>query len=407
MIPRRVLVVMAVGCGLSVANLYYGQPLLVEMARDLGIPGPRMGVVATLAQVGYALGILLLVPLGDRLERRGFIVVLLGAVTVALAAVAASPGFAWLAVASLVMGITTVVPQLIVPYAAGLAAPEERGRAVGTVMSGLLVGILVARTVGGFVGTRLGWRAMYAIAAALMVGLAAVVRAVLPRSTPSTSGITYAGLLRSLVGLVRDEPVLRQSCLFGSLAFAAFSAFWTTLALLLAGPPYGYRGDVVGLFGLVGAVGALAAPAVGRVADRRSPRTTIGFGLAAMLLSFVVFGAVGTKLWGLVAGVLLLDVGVQGSHISNQSRIFRLQAGAHSRLNTVYMVAYFVGGAIGSAAGTYAWGLGGWGGVCLVGAGFLIAALVGFAATAERTPARHEPAADARPGERTGRPARP
>ena len=384
MIPRRTVLVMAVGCGLSVANLYYSQPLLVEMARDLKVPPTRMGMVSALSQVGYTLGLLLFVPLGDLLERRRFVLVMLGAVTLALLAVAAAPGPTWLAVASLAMGVATIIPQLLVPFAAGLAGPGERGKVVGTVMSGLIIGILLARTVSGVVGTHLGWRAMYGIAAVLMVALAAALRRLLPRWEPRNPGLTYPGLLRSMVVLFRAEPVLRQSCLFGAMTFGAFGAFWTTLAFFLAEPPYRYDGDEVGLFGLIGAAGALAASVAGRVADRRSPRLTIGLGLAAMLAAYALLFLVGDRLWGLVAGVLLLDVGHQAAHISNQARIFGLEAGAHSRLNTVYMASGFCGMSAGSAAATLAWGRMGWGGVCLVASTLLVVAFAGFLATAER-----------------------
>jgi predicted MFS family arabinose efflux permease len=237
MIEKRALRAMAVGSGLAVANLYYAQPLLADMGRYFGVPDRRMGAVAMLSQVGYATGLLVFVPLGDRLERRSFILVLLGAVTVALVGVATALSFLWLAAASLMVGVTTIAPQLLVPFAAHLAEPTQRGQVVGTVMSGLLIGILAARTVSGVVGKYLGWRAMHGIAAALMVALALALKELLPRSQPESRGVSYFGLLRSIVGLLREEPVLRQSCLFGAMGFGAFSAFWTTLAFHLAMPP--------------------------------------------------------------------------------------------------------------------------------------------------------------------------
>jgi predicted MFS family arabinose efflux permease len=280
------------------------------------------------------------------------------------------------------VGVTAITPQLLLPFAAHLAGPQERGRVVGTVMSGLLVGILAARTVSGVVGEHLGWRAMYALAAAVMVALALALRGLLPRSQPDHSGLPYLGLLRSIGGLLRDEPVLRQSCLFGAMGFGAFSAFWTTLAFHLAGPPFRYPSGVIGLFGLVGVVGALAAPLAGRFADRRSPRSTIGAGLACVLLAYAVLFGLGRSPWGLVAGVVLLDLGAQSAHISNQSRIFAVRPEARSRMNTAYMVSTFTGGALGSCGGAWGWGLSGWGGVCLVGVGMTAAGLLAFAATA-------------------------
>ncbi len=381
-VSGETVLLLAVACGLSVANLYYNQPLLRAMGRDFGVSGGEMGFVSALGQVGYALGLLFIVPLGDIRERRGLIVASLSAVTVALAAVAVAPGVVWLAAASLAVGVTTITPQLIVPLAAGLAAPGERGRVVGVVMSGLLIGILLARTVSGFVGAYLGWRAMFWIAAALMVALAVLLRLALPWSRP-VARLSYAGVLRSLPGLLR-EPVLRQACLFGATGFGAFSAFWTTLTFFLASPDYGLGSDAAGLFGLAGVVGALAAPVAGRLADKRSPRLTIGIALFIMLLSFGVLGWFGTALCGLSAGVILLDLGAQSNHISNQARIYSLPAAGHNRLNTVYMVSSFVGGSAGSALATYGWGRWGWPGVCAVGAALLLVGLAGFAATAGR-----------------------
>jgi len=227
-----------------------------------------------------------------------------------------------------------------------------------------------------------------------MVSLAVALRLLLPESPAAASGLTYRRLLQSLGGLVRSEPVLRQSCLFGALAFGAFSAFWTTLAFFLAGPPYHYGPDAVGLVGLVGVAGALAAPLAGRVADRHSPRLTIGLGLAAMLLSFLVLWLAGRSLAGLVVGVVLLDMGAQASHISNQTRIYSLAPEVRNRLNTVYMVAYFAGGAAGSALGSFAWERWDWGGVCACGALFLVAGLAVYFATAG--PARRPSPAAAR-----------
>ena len=315
------------------------------MGRYFGVPDRRMGLVSMLSQVGYATGMLLFLPLGDRLERRSFILAMLGAVAVALLGVAAAPSFPGLPRPAWSVGVTTITPQLLVPFAAHLAEPAERGRVVGIVMSGLLIGILAARTVSGVVGEYLGWRAMYGIAAAVMVALALSLKGLLPRSQPEGLGVSYLGLLRSIGGLLRDEPVLRQSCLLGAMSFGAFSAFWTTLAFHLAGPPFGYGSGVIGLFGLVGIVGALAAPLAGRFADRRSPRWTIGAGLACILLSYTVLYESGGTVAGMVVGVILLDLGAQSAHVSNQSRIYAIRPEARSRMNTAYMVAYFVGGA--------------------------------------------------------------
>lgn len=381
MISRSMVWIMAVGCGLTAANLYYHQPLLAQMADYFSVSAQRMGTISMLCQVGYGLGMLLFVPLGDLVERRGLMEIMLGLSAVGLVAMAASPSFGWLALSSFVMGAMTVFPHLAIPFAAGIAGPNERGRVVGTIISGLLIGILVARTVGGFVGAHLGWREMHLIAAVLMVGLLIVVRIWLPRSQPAAGGATYGTMMWSLIGLIRDTPALRQSALYGAMTFGAFSVFWTMLAFHLAGPPFRYGADVVGLFGLIGAGGALAAPLVGAFADRRGSRWTIGLGLIMCLGSFAFLAAFGWTLTGLVVGVIVLDLGVQSAHVSNQTRIYGLQAEARSRLNTIYMVSFFFGGSLGSLTGAAAWTNFGWLGACATGSAFLIVALVVFFAS--------------------------
>jgi predicted MFS family arabinose efflux permease len=381
MIARRTVWIMSVGCGLSVANLYYSQPLLERIGEEFGASAARMGIVATAAQVGYAAGVLLLAPLGDLLERRGMIVATLLATAVALAGVALSPGFLWLATTHLVLGAATVTPQLIVPFAATIAEPRERGKVVGTVMSGLLIGILLARTASGILALYVGWRGVFWLASGLMVALAAVMARAMPRSVPTLVGTSYGALMRSVFALARDVPTLRTSALFGGLAFGAFSVFWTVLAFHLATPPFHYGSDVAGMFGLVGAAGATCAPLTGALADRRGPRLAIGLGLAFMLAAYAVLAVFGRTLAGLAAGVLLLDVGVQGTHISNQARIYGLMPEARGRLTTVYMVAFFMGGSLGSALGAAVWPRFGWAGACGVGAGFVLAAIGVFVAT--------------------------
>jgi predicted MFS family arabinose efflux permease len=383
-LPHRTVWALAIGCGITVANLYYSQPLLATMARNLGVPEDRLGIVSALTQSGYAAGLLLIVPLGDALERRRLLLTMLGIVTGMLVAVALAPGIVWLAVASLLLGAATVVPQLLVPFAAGLAGPAERSWVVGRVMSGLIVGLLAARIVSGFVGARFGWRVVYGMAAGLTVLLAVVYARILPASYPAQQ-LSYGQLLRSVGRLLAAQPVVRQSCLFGATAFGAFSVFWTTLAFHLARPPFEFGSSAVGLFGLVGIAGALAAPIAGKVASRRTPMLLIGTGLMLTLLSFGLFFGFGQHLVSLVAGGLLLDFGVQSTHISNQARIYSLPPQMHNRLNSVYMVAFFLGGAAGSALGTYGWSGWGWAGVCTAGVGFALAGLAGYGWTVLHT----------------------
>jgi predicted MFS family arabinose efflux permease len=362
---------LAITAGAAVANLYYNQPLLPEIGRSFGVADGRTGFVSTATQTGYAIGLLLFVPLGDVLERRRLMIVLLVAVALSLTGAAAAPSLLIMVVASLAIGVTTVVPQLVIPFAAGLAEPEQRGRTVGQIMGGLLIGILAARVVAGVIGAALGWRAMFAIAAALMLLLALVLAWVLPPSPPPTQ-MSYPALLRSLWTLVRSEPVVRDAAVIGALVFLAFSAFWTTLAFRLELAPLHYGSSVAGMFGLVGIVGASAAPLVGRLADRRTPRSTVGLGLIVIGVSFLLFLFAGHTLVGLVGGVIVLDAGTQTVGVSNQARIYSLPELLHNRLNTIYMVTYFVGGSVGSALGVWAWRLWRWTGVCTVG----IAALV-------------------------------
>src|SRR5438445_7798550 len=374
-LPLRIVWTMAIASGATVANLYYNQPLLPEIARSFSASLHAVGLVPTVTQIGYGLGMLLVVPLGDARERRRLVVTCIGAAAVALVAIALSPTLPSLLAASLLMGIATCVPQILVPLAAGLAPPGQRGRAVGTVMSGLLFGILLSRTLSGFVGEAVGWRAMYFVAAALMVALAVALHIELPRSE-AHAPIRYGMLLRSLGELLRSEPALRLHAGLGALSFAAFSAFWATLALHLNALPGHYGPRTAGSYGVVGLVGALAAPLVGKSAEARGDRRINAIAIGNILAGFVVLWLFGNSLLGLGAGCILLDFGAQANHISNQTRIFALREGARSRLNTVYMVTYFAGGALGAYAGAIAFASFGWSGVCAVGAACCTAAIV-------------------------------
>ncbi|WNG52521.1 MFS transporter [Archangium minus] len=371
---------MAAAAGLSVANLYYHQPLLGEIGRTFQASDRALGLIPAFSQVGYALGLLFIVPLGDSLERRRTIVVMTALVSLALMGVAIAPNMPWMVIASGVVGVTTVVPQLLVPLAAHLAPETQRGRVVGTVMSGLLIGILLSRTAAGLLGVRFGWRAMFWIAAALMLVLVVVLRLTLP-SQPASSTLPYPALLRSLGGLVREEPLLRLHSLLGALTFGSFSAFWATLALYLQSMPEHYGPQVAGLFGVVGVAGAVAAPLVGRYADVRGDRRINMFAVGVLFLSFVVLALLGHSLWGIALGVILLDLGAQANQIANQARVYALRPEARNRLNTVYMVTYFAGGASGAWLGSMAWSRWGWLGVCAVGGGMALTGLVvlGFA----------------------------
>lgn len=374
-LSQSLLWIMAIASGLAVANLYYNQPLLADMATSFGISRDRAGYISTFTQIGYALGMLLFVPLGDIRERRKLISTLLILVTISLLGAAASTHIVWMYIASFAIGLTTVVPQILVPFSAQLATPEHRGKVIGTVMSGLLFGILLARTISGLIGGTWGWRWMYGIAAVMMFVLFLVLRRKLPHVEPLMKS-TYSELLVSIGGLIRQYAVLREGALIGALNFASFSVFWTSLSFYLEGEPYHYSSQIAGLFGLVGVVGALGAPIVGRIADRIQPKWIIGAMIVVTLISFAFFGWLGSTLIGLMIGIVLLDLGVQGAQVSNQARIYALNDSARSRLNTVLMVSTFVGGAIGSSVSSYMWKIGGWSAVSLSGGVFMLLSLL-------------------------------
>lgn len=377
-ITRFLVFLMAAACGITVANLYYAQPLLSEIARTFQISQAYIGLLAMLTQIGYAMGMLFLLPLGDIRERRSFIVFMLFMAACALLLMSASFNIGMLFFAAFAVGFASISPQLIIPFAAQLASPKERGRVIGTIMSGLLIGILVSRTFSGTIGVAFGWRIVYISAAVMMLILAISLKKLLPLSEPVLD-INYVNLLKSLWGIVNNEPVLREASLTGAMMFAGFSVFWTSLVFLLESSVYNLGARAAGMFGLVGVVGALAASLVGRMADKKSPRFTLRIAIIICILSYVCLWFLGFKLMGLVIGVILLDLGTQSGQVSNQTRIFALNPKANNRINTVFMFSYFMGGAAGSIIGAYSWSYFGWNGVCVSGLMFeIIAAVIYF-----------------------------
>ena len=367
---------LGLACAVGVSSLYYNQPLLLEMAHTFGTTVGKAGFVAVASQVGYACGLLFCVPLGDVLERRTLIVRMFAAVAVALLLVAAAPNLTVLIVGSVLVGILASVTHIVLPIAPDLVTHADRGRAIGIVMTGLLLGILLARTFAGWVSNAGGWRSVFLIAAVVNASFAPLIWKYMPKLPPRQS-LGYGVAMRSLWTLFRTQPLLRESCVMGALVFASFSCFWTTLAFLLD-THYGLGAGIAGSFGLVGAAGALIAPLAGRLSDKRGPRWVLTVGITLLASSYVLLWAeenaaihFGWHIATLAVGVVTLDVGAQMMQVANQTRIFGLDPSARSRLNTVYMTIYFTGAATGSALATVAWVHWKWNGVCGLAMGFI------------------------------------
>ncbi len=363
---------MAACTGLIVANLYYCQPLIILIAKEFKIPEASAGTITYLTQAGYAIGLFFMVPLGDKIERKKQILITTFASVIALIIAATAKSFFILQIASLLIGITSIVPQLILPLAASLCEPEQRGKIVGTIMSGLLLGILLSRTLSGFIGQILGWRSMFWIASGICLLIFFLIQKKFPENRPQFTG-TYGQLIQSLFTLIKTQPLLREATLINVFSFAQFGAFWTTLVLLLSEAPFHFNSATIGLFGVVGASGALAAPLVGKLGDKGNSRIAVGYGGLLLLFSFIVYYFSAESVIGIIIGIVLMDVGIQSVHISNQTRVYSLLPEARNRLNTVFMSFSFLGTAAGSAYGLMLWKLGGWHAVTI---GCIVLALI-------------------------------
>ncbi|HCM9221713.1 TPA: MFS transporter [Enterobacter hormaechei subsp. steigerwaltii] len=361
------ILLMSVATGLAVASNYYAQPLLDTIARAFDLSASSAGFIVTAAQLGYAAGLLFLVPLGDMFERRMLIVSMTLLAAGGMLITASSQSLTMMIIGTALTGLFSVVAQILVPLAATLASPEKRGKVVGTIMSGLLLGILLARTVAGLLASLGGWRTVYWVASVLMVIMALALWCGLPK-VKQENHLNYPQLLASVFSLFTRDKLLRTRAILGCLTFANFSILWTSMAFLLAAPPFNYSEGVIGLFGLAGAAGALGARPAGGLADKGKSHMTTSAGLVLLLLSWAAIWYGHVSVLALIVGILVLDLTVQGVHITNQTVIYRVKPDARNRLTAGYMTSYFIGGAAGSLISASAWQHAGWTGVCAIGA---------------------------------------
>jgi predicted MFS family arabinose efflux permease len=374
-LSRPLMILVATAVGAAAANRFYIEPLLNLVAHSFNVSTTAAGLLVTSANVGYVVGLILLVPLGDLVERRRLITAMLVAAGVVAVGCALAPGLPVLALTLAGLALLSVCAQILIPLAATLAAPEQRGQVVGVVTSGLLIGTLAARTVSGFAAGLAGFRLIFAVAAVAMIVLALLLRRMLPL-VPSTQRQGYGALLKSVVTLVIAEPELRRRMTLAFLQFAGFTVLWTPMAFLLAGPPYNFGATIIGLFGLFGIAGAILAPAAGRLGDRGHSGLTVTISLAVMLLSWGTLALGRSTPIALIAGIVLLDAGFQGTHINHQRTVFALRPEARSRINTAYMFAFFLGGVAGSTLAAVVYATSGWSGICVLGASLATLALI-------------------------------
>ncbi|MBT1776824.1 MFS transporter [Enterobacter hormaechei subsp. hoffmannii] len=366
-LSSALILLMSVATGLAVASNYYAQPLLDTIARAFDLSASSAGFIVTAAQLGYAAGLLFLVPLGDMFERRMLIVSMTLLAAGGMLITASSQSLTMMIIGTALTGLFSVVAQILVPLAATLASPEKRGKVVGTIMSGLLLGILLARTVAGLLASLGGWRTVYWVASVLMVIMALALWRGLPK-VKQENHLNYPQLLASVFSLFTRDKLLRTRAVLGCLTFANFSILWTSVAFLLAAPPFNYSEGVIGLFGLAGAAGALGARPAGGLADKGKSHMTTSAGLVLLLLSWAAIWYGHVSVLALIVGILVLDLTVQGVHITNQTVIYRVKPDARNRLTAGYMTSYFIGGAAGSLISASAWQHAGWTGVCAIGA---------------------------------------
>lgn len=369
-LTNSVLYLMSISAGLVVANLYYSQPLLNEIGKTFEVGESAASNVVLAAQLGYAIGLLIIIPLGDMISNIKILKVDFVVMVISLLAAAFSTSLWMLVISCLFIGISSAIPQFFVPMAANLADDENRGRAIGVMMTGLLIGIIGSRVISGFIGGQFGWQTMYYVSAAAMVILFVILYFKLPRLKPNYDG-TYGQLIKSLWLFFKTEPTLRLAIMRGALSFAGLSAMWTTLVFVME-DSFGYGSTVTGIFGLLGIVGALGANVVGKLNDRYSKNKIINIGIILLLFSWLLFLFSTHFIIGLAIGIITVDLGQQTIHITNQNIILAKIPGARNRINTIYMVIFFIGGALGASLGSLAYEYYGWAGVSIFGLGLTV-----------------------------------
>ncbi|MGG1661038.1 MFS transporter [Brevibacillus sp. NRS-1366] len=378
---RKMALLFATACGMAVATIYFAHPLLDDMARTFGITHSSVGIVITVTQLCYAFGLFLLVPLGDLLNRRRLIITHMLLLVFALIGVGYSPSRMMLFASLAAVGLLAVVTQTLVSYAASLSESQQRGSVVGMVTSGVVIGILLARSFAGILTDLAGWRSVYLVSAVLMLAMSGILYLKLPRDERKKESLSYGQLLQSTLLLFTQERILRIRAVLAFLIFMAFSILWTSLVLPLRAAPLSLSHFAIGAFGFAGVAGALAAARAGKLADRGLGQKTTGIALLLLLFSWWPIGMIEQSLWGVVAGVILLDLAVQAVHVTNQSLIFTVRPEARSRLTASYMIFYSIGSASGSIASTSMYAYAGWYGVCLLGAIVSAVALIFWGVT--------------------------
>lgn len=365
---RRLIILMAAASGIAVANIYYIQPLLEQIAGSYHITQAGAGLLATLTQTGYALGLFLILPLADLVERKKLILTMLVLAALSLFTMYLSSNFVLTAAACLAIGTTSVIPQLMVPLGAKLSTDAERGKNIGHIMSGLLIGVLLSRVISGMIGKYFGWKTIYLIAVLFMIALFLLLKIMLPICKPNmNTNMNYISSLKSMTTLPGKFPVLREAAINAAMFMVAFSAFWTTLTFQLQSSTFHFGTNIVGMFGLLGVTGVMFAPFSGKLSDNKGAKFTVGINIAIIFASYLCFLAFGFQIWGLILGVILLDMGVQCCNVANQTRIQRLSEEARNRITSVYMVSLFLGGAVGSYLGALMYNNFGWYGFCIIG----------------------------------------